>query len=171
MPGEPPTFPRLEPEAVPLPPAPRRRGRQNGRRRPGRSPNDIRHIPLTTWRKSPRQVGTTVSFAPLRAADGLPPRFACLGRKIVLSLVLVCGRGSQDGNPLFRQRHPFLQAAFPSLPPEKTGRTVADIPGHPERKTCAPQAKEQKRDERFRADVASAVPLLSSSVAHFFRQS
>lgn len=103
-----------------------------------------------------------------------PPRadsrlFRLPREEIVLSLVPSAGEAHKP-----RRKSPFPAAAslfaggFSKTPSESPGRTVADIPGHPDRKTCAPQAKEQKRDERFRADVASAVPLHSSSVAHFF---
>lgn len=80
-----------------------------------------------------------------------------------------CGRGTQAKTeiPFSGSGITFCGRIFQdSL--GKPGRAVADIPGHPKRKTCAPQAKEQKRDESFRADVASAVLLHSSSVAHFF---
>ena len=165
MPGEPPTFPRLEPEAVPLPPARRRRGRQNGRRRPGRSPNDIRHIPLTTWRKSLRQVGTTVSFAPLPAEGGLSPvSLAPGGKSCFLWCRLRARHTSQDANPLFRQQHHFLREDFPRLPRKNRGERSPTSP-------TIPNGRRVRRRQRNRSATSASEPTLRQPYRFILRRS
>lgn len=166
MPGAPPAFPRLEPEAVPLPPARRRRGRQNGRRRPGRSPNDIRHIPLTTWRKSPRQVGTTISFAPPPAADGLSSRFARRpGRKTV---PFRCPSAGEAHKP--RRKSPFPAAAslfaggFPESSRKNWGERSPTSP-------AIPNGRRVRRRQRNRSATSASAPTLRQPYRFILRRS
>lgn len=167
MPGAPPTFPRLEPEAAFLPPARRRRGRQGGRRRPGRIPKEVRARSAHDLEEIP-PAGRNNNFicaSPCRGrtlvAFRTPP-----GEENSAFPIPVCGRGSQAKTEILSSGSgiPFCRRLFRVSPRKNRGERSPTSP-------AIPNGRRVRRRQRNRSATSASEPTLRQPYRFILRRS